>query len=122
MQGGLVPRPWGVFTRVSYLLQQWRLLPYLAAAYALDHFSKSLFLDLAELQQGWLGKDASARQVRARCLLRGIYVAIHTRWGWTARGSLSFKQREAAGVQDAALTYSLAASTPSGPWELAVMM
>lgn len=54
--------------------------------------------------------------------LRGIYVAIHTRWGWTARGSLSFKQREAAGVQDAALTYSLAASTPSGPWELAVMM
>ena len=50
--------------RVSCSLQQWRLLPYLAAAYALDHFSKSLFLDLMQLQQGLLGDDRSARQVR----------------------------------------------------------
>lgn len=78
MQGGLVPRPWGVFTRVSYLLQQWRLLPYLAAAYALDHFSKSLFLDMVELQQGRLGKDASAGQVRARCLFSAAFMWLFT--------------------------------------------
>ncbi|XP_008066133.1 peroxisomal acyl-coenzyme A oxidase 3 [Carlito syrichta] len=37
---------------LEYQMQQWRLLPYLAAAYALDYFSKSLFLDLIELQRG----------------------------------------------------------------------
>lgn len=58
----------GVLTREPSPLQQWRLLPYLAAAYALDHFSKSLFLDLMQLQQGLLGDDRSARQVRAPAL------------------------------------------------------
>lgn len=50
------------------LLQQWRLMPYLAAAYALEHFTKSFFLDFAQFQMGQLMKDRSERQVRS--------------WGW----------------------------------------
>lgn len=47
------------------LLQQWRLMPYLAAAYALEHFTKSFFLDFAQFQMGQLMKDRSERQVRS---------------------------------------------------------
>ncbi|XP_049742638.1 peroxisomal acyl-coenzyme A oxidase 3 isoform X2 [Elephas maximus indicus] len=47
---------------LEYQMQQWRLLPYLAATYALDHFYKSLFLDLTEFQRGLQTQDRSARQ------------------------------------------------------------
>lgn len=50
----------------SCRFQQWRLLPYLAATWALDHFSRCLFLALRELQLGFLKNDQSARQVRTR--------------------------------------------------------
>lgn len=50
----------------SCRFQQWRLLPYLAATWALDHFSRCLFLALRELQLGFLKNDRSARQVRTR--------------------------------------------------------
>lgn len=49
---------------VSCFPQQWRLLPYLAAAYALDHFSKTIFSDLMELQHARLRGEHSDRQVR----------------------------------------------------------
>lgn len=48
------------------LLQQWRLIPYLAAAYALEHFTKSFFLNFVEFQMGQLMKDKSNRQVGSR--------------------------------------------------------
>lgn len=66
--GAVAPSPRGSCAHgVSLLMQQWRLLPYLAAVYALDHFAKSLFLNLVEFQQGLLGGDRSARQVSAAC-------------------------------------------------------
>lgn len=46
-------------------MQQWRLMPYLAAAYALEHFTKSFFLDFLQFQMGQLMKDRSERQVRS---------------------------------------------------------
>uniref|UniRef100_A0A3Q4BXX7 Acyl-coenzyme A oxidase n=1 Tax=Mola mola TaxID=94237 RepID=A0A3Q4BXX7_MOLML len=47
---------------LEYQLQQWRLIPYLAAAYALEHFSKSLFINFVEFQIGQIMKDNSDRQ------------------------------------------------------------
>lgn len=48
----------------SLIFQQWRLIPYLAAAYALEHFSKSIFLHFVEFQIGQMMKDKTDRQVR----------------------------------------------------------
>lgn len=45
-------------------LQQWRLIPYLAAVYALDYFSKSIFGNFVEFQIGMMMKDNSDRQVK----------------------------------------------------------
>lgn len=55
-----------VHLTVLLLLQQWRLIPYLAAAYALEHFTKSFFLNFVEFQIGQMMKDKSDRQVRNR--------------------------------------------------------
>lgn len=49
---------------ILFFFQQWRLLPYLAAAYALDYFSKSLFENFIEFFAGVLTKQRSQRQVR----------------------------------------------------------
>ncbi|KAJ6668431.1 hypothetical protein lerEdw1_011913 [Lerista edwardsae] len=46
----------------QFSFQQWRLLPYLAAAYALDHFSRTLFLNFIEFHVGLLLKDKSPQQ------------------------------------------------------------
>lgn len=44
-------------------LQQWRLIPYLAAAYALELFTKSIFMNFVEFQIGQVMRDKSDRQV-----------------------------------------------------------
>lgn len=45
------------------LLQQWRLIPFLAAVYALEHFTRSFSMNFVEFQIGLLMKDKSDRQV-----------------------------------------------------------
>ena len=49
---------------LEYQLQQWRLLPYLAATYVMQHFAKTFFMNFVELRIGLMMKDNSARQVR----------------------------------------------------------
>lgn len=50
---------------LDYELQQWRLMPLLAAAYATDNFQKSFFMDFVELQMGMMTGDKSARSAAA---------------------------------------------------------
>ncbi|MEQ2160153.1 hypothetical protein GOODEAATRI_030561, partial [Goodea atripinnis] len=47
---------------LEYQLQQWRLIPYLAAAYALEQFSKTIFLEFTEFQIGQMTGATSNRQ------------------------------------------------------------
>lgn len=52
-----------IYYALWLLFQQWRLIPYLAAAYVFEHFSKSLFMNFVEFQIGQMMKDKSERQV-----------------------------------------------------------
>uniref|UniRef100_UPI00358E446A peroxisomal acyl-coenzyme A oxidase 3-like n=1 Tax=Myxine glutinosa TaxID=7769 RepID=UPI00358E446A len=48
---------------LEYQLQQWRLIPYIAAAYALDHFAKILHMQYTEFMLSVVMKENSKKQV-----------------------------------------------------------
>ncbi|XP_008945052.1 PREDICTED: peroxisomal acyl-coenzyme A oxidase 3 [Merops nubicus] len=81
---------------LEYQTQQWRLLPYLAAAYALDHFSKSLFENFVEFYVGILTKQRSKRQADLGREIHALSAASKPLSSWTAQQAAQ-ECREACG-------------------------
>uniref|UniRef100_UPI0037E821AC peroxisomal acyl-coenzyme A oxidase 3 n=1 Tax=Semicossyphus pulcher TaxID=241346 RepID=UPI0037E821AC len=81
---------------LEYQLQQWRLIPYLAAAYALEHFSKSIFMNFVEFQMGQVMKDRSDRQAEMGREIHAISCSGKPLGSWTAQRGIQ-ECREACG-------------------------
>lgn len=81
---------------LEYQLQQWRLIPYLAAAYALEHFSKSVFFNFVEFQIGLTMRDKSERQAALGKEIHAIACASKPLGSWTAQRGIQ-ECREACG-------------------------
>ncbi|KAM6261775.1 peroxisomal acyl-coenzyme A oxidase 3 isoform 1-T2 [Porphyrio hochstetteri] len=81
---------------LEYQTQQWRLLPYLAAAYALDYFSKSVFENFVEFYVGVLTRQRSQRQADLGREIHALSAASKTLASWTAQQAAQ-ECREACG-------------------------
>ncbi|KAM4536661.1 peroxisomal acyl-coenzyme A oxidase 3 [Odontesthes bonariensis] len=81
---------------LEYQLQQWRLIPYLAAAYALEHFTKSTFMNFLEFQIGQMMKDSSDRQAEMGREIHAIGCSSKPLGSWTAQRGIQ-ECREACG-------------------------
>ncbi|KFP98533.1 Peroxisomal acyl-coenzyme A oxidase 3, partial [Haliaeetus albicilla] len=81
---------------LEYQTQQWRLLPYLAAAYALDYLSKSLFENFVEFYAGLLTKQRSQRQADMGREIHALSAASKPLSSWTAQQAAQ-ECREACG-------------------------
>ncbi|KAM9286813.1 peroxisomal acyl-coenzyme A oxidase 3 isoform 5-T7 [Cariama cristata] len=82
--------------KYSSSIKQWRLLPYLAAAYALDYFSKYLFENFLEFYAGLLTKQRSQRQADLGREIHALSAASKPLSSWTAQQAAQ-ECREACG-------------------------
>ncbi|CAD5112102.1 DgyrCDS1344 [Dimorphilus gyrociliatus] len=81
---------------IEYQMQQWRLIPYLAAAYVLDVFSRQFFMNFVELQIGLMAGDKSDRQDNLGKELHALSCASKAVHSWIARDAIQ-ECREACG-------------------------
>ncbi|GAA6230986.1 peroxisomal acyl-coenzyme A oxidase 3 isoform X1 [Lates japonicus] len=81
---------------LEYQLQQWRLIPYLATAYALEHFSKSIFMNFVEFQIGQIMRNNSDRQAEMGREIHAIGCSSKPLGSWTAQSGIQ-ECREACG-------------------------
>uniref|UniRef100_A0A8C5BQS7 Acyl-coenzyme A oxidase n=1 Tax=Gadus morhua TaxID=8049 RepID=A0A8C5BQS7_GADMO len=75
---------------LEYQMQQWRLIPYLAAVYVLNQFYNTFFMSFLELQLGVMSKQKSERQIHA------LSCAVKPLGAWTAQRGIQ-ECREACG-------------------------
>ncbi|XP_062850284.1 peroxisomal acyl-coenzyme A oxidase 3 [Trichomycterus rosablanca] len=81
---------------LEYQLQQWRLIPYLAAVYALELFSKSFYTNFVEFQIGLMMKDSSDRQSELGREIHAMSCSSKPLGSWTAQRGIQ-ECREACG-------------------------
>ncbi|XP_071110971.1 peroxisomal acyl-coenzyme A oxidase 3-like isoform X2 [Haliotis cracherodii] len=81
---------------LEYQLQQWRLIPYIAAMYALENFSTTFFMDYVMLRIGMMAGDKSEKQAELGREIHAISCASKPLAGWLARDSIQ-ECREACG-------------------------
>ncbi|KAK7474378.1 hypothetical protein BaRGS_00034426 [Batillaria attramentaria] len=81
---------------IEYQLQQWRLLPYVAAAYAMEIFSLSFFMDFVNVRVALLMGDKSERQAELGREVHALSCASKPLSSWTARDAIQ-ESREACG-------------------------
>lgn len=81
---------------LEYQLQQWRLIPYLAAAYALEHVSKSIVMNFVEFQMGQMMRDKSERQAEMGREIHAISCSSKPLASWIAQRAIQ-ECREACG-------------------------
>ncbi|XP_067945679.1 peroxisomal acyl-coenzyme A oxidase 3-like [Watersipora subatra] len=73
---------------LEYQLQQWRLLPYLAAAYTLSHFSRSLFRDFVGLRVGMMVGESGEEFAALGKEIHALSCASKPLASWTARDAI----------------------------------
>ncbi|ESO97330.1 hypothetical protein LOTGIDRAFT_159357 [Lottia gigantea] len=81
---------------LEYQLQQWRLIPYLAAVYAVDNFSNSFFMDFVMLRVGMMAGDNSKRQSELGREIHALSCSAKPIASWIARDGIQ-ECREACG-------------------------
>lgn len=81
---------------IEYQLQQWRLLPYVAAAYAFEIFSMSFFMDFVSLRIGIMMGEKGERQAELGREIHALSCASKPLASWTARDAIQ-ECREACG-------------------------
>ncbi|XP_078339044.1 peroxisomal acyl-coenzyme A oxidase 3-like [Crassostrea virginica] len=81
---------------IEYQLQQWRLIPYLAATYVLEHFADSFFMDYASLRISIMVGDKSQRSAELGKEIHALSCASKPLAGWIARDGIQ-ECREACG-------------------------
>ncbi|XP_055936532.1 peroxisomal acyl-coenzyme A oxidase 3-like [Argiope bruennichi] len=81
---------------LEYQLQQWRLLPYLAATYVLHHFSSSFSRDFINFQMSVLFGEKTPELSEKAAELHALCSAAKPISGWLARDAIQ-ESREACG-------------------------
>ncbi|PFX32986.1 Peroxisomal acyl-coenzyme A oxidase 3 [Stylophora pistillata] len=81
---------------LEYQMQQWRLIPKLAATYALAYFARTFFMNFVELQVGMMMGESGEVQAALGREIHALSSASKPLAGWVAQSTIQ-ECREACG-------------------------